>query len=359
MTTDQDAYDGLLVSSDSHVIESPELWATGLPASFRDQAPRFPKAAGPFQAHPGGWDPHARIEEMEQDGVSAEVLYPTLALNLYQLDNAALQEACFAVYNQWLAEYCREAPERLIGIAAVAAYDIQSAVRELERAQRMGLRGVVVWQTPPAELPFYSDHYDRFWDAAQGLEMPVSLHILTGHDWSRRLSTELLTGRTLSPEEKMEMGEYAFRGVVNSKLLSAVNGLHDVMMSGVFQRFPRLKLVLAENEIGWLPFVLDQWDKYYLRGMGKMLPLDTPPTECFREHCYATFFNDRVGARMLQWWGGGNCMWSNDFPHPNSTWPDSRKVVERDLGDLDEAPRAALTWKTVCDLYKIRNPVDG
>src|SRR4051794_38427625 len=92
----------LLVSADSHVIEPPHLWEERLPAALRADAPRFPRGAGPFEAHPGAWDPIERLGAMVEDGVAAEVLYPTLALNLFHLERPDLQEACFAVYNDWL-----------------------------------------------------------------------------------------------------------------------------------------------------------------------------------------------------------------------------------------------------------------
>src|SRR5262245_42466545 len=104
----------LLISADSHVVEDPGLWHERLPAALREQAPVFPerKVGGSFQAHPGGWDPSARLEEMAVDGVSGEVLYPSLAMNLYGITDPTLQEACFAVYNDWIIEYCSVAPGR-------------------------------------------------------------------------------------------------------------------------------------------------------------------------------------------------------------------------------------------------------
>lgn len=352
MSSQAEVEQDLLVSSDSHVIESPTLWSERLPASFREKAPRFPKGAGGFQAHPGGSDPAERLKEMLVDGVSAEVLYPTLALNLFHLPEAPLQAACFQVYNDWVAEYCQAAPERLIGIAAISTYDTAAAVHELERARKLGLRGAIIWQLPPTEIPFYSSHYENFWAAAQELEMPVSLHILTGHDWSRQVSTGLMGG-TVAPSES----RYGYRGLVNEKLLSAMNSLHDIIISGVLQRYPRLRLVLVENEIGWIPFVLNQWDKYFIRPhRPSAMPIDQAPSEYFLRQVFATFFNDKVGCRMLSWWGSDNCMWSNDYPHPNSTWPNSRAIVQRDLGALRAEVRAKLTWRTVVDLYNLKVP---
>ena len=105
----------LLISADSHIIEDPHFWENRLPAAFKEQAPVFPEreVGGLFQAHAGGWDPRERVKEMAVDGVSGEVLYPSFAMNLFGLQDAALQEACFRVYNDWIQEYCSVAPDRL------------------------------------------------------------------------------------------------------------------------------------------------------------------------------------------------------------------------------------------------------
>jgi predicted TIM-barrel fold metal-dependent hydrolase len=107
------------------VMEPHDLWEKRVPESMRGNAPHFePIPVGQsFQRHPGGQDPNARIKEMETDGLSAEVLYPTLALSLFALDDARMQEACFRVYNDWLIDYCKAAPKRLVGSAAIALYD--------------------------------------------------------------------------------------------------------------------------------------------------------------------------------------------------------------------------------------------
>src|SRR5205085_7849265 len=173
----------VLVSADSHVMEPVDLWKTRVPERYREAAPLFPphKLGEGFQQRQGGHDPHARIKEMEVDGLSAEVLYPTLMLGLFGLHDAGLQEACFRAYNDWLLEYCTVDRDRLIGIAAISVYDIEHAIAELTRCRKAGLRGAIIWQAPHPDLPFHSSHYDRFWAAAQDLEAPVSMHILTGH----------------------------------------------------------------------------------------------------------------------------------------------------------------------------------
>ncbi|MGH7768637.1 MAG: amidohydrolase family protein, partial [Candidatus Binatia bacterium] len=175
----------ILISADSHVMEPHDLWEKRVPESMRETAPHFePIPVGQsFQRHPGGQDPNARIKEMETDGLSAEVLYPTLALSLFALDDARMQEACFRVYNDWLIDYCKVAPKRLVGSAAISLYDADYGIKEMVRCKKEGLKGVTIWQVPHSDLPFHSSHYDKFWAAAQELEMPISLHILTGHSY--------------------------------------------------------------------------------------------------------------------------------------------------------------------------------
>ncbi|MEK7215082.1 MAG: amidohydrolase family protein [Chloroflexota bacterium] len=340
--------DELLISADSHVIESPTFWADNVPAAFREQAPRFPapKAREGFSMQLGGSDPSKRVAEMAQDGVSAEVLYPTLGLGLFGLDNAAMQEACFRAYNDWLVEYCSAAPERLWGAALISTYDIEHGIQEMERCRRLGLRSAMIWQVPHPDLPFESTHYERFWAAASDLGMPLSLHIITGHGYSKTMG-DLGALRGTTP----------YRYLVNLKLLEGMDAVLGILGSGALYRNPNLKLLLVENEIGWIPFVFDQWDKY-ARRWSKVNPLPGKevPSDYFGSQIFASFFFDRVGAHNLSWWGVDGCLWSNDYPHANTTWPNSREVIARDLGHLPADDRAKLVRLNAARLFGLRIP---
>jgi uncharacterized protein len=330
--------DGVIVSADSHVMEPVDLWKKGVPARYREAAPLFPphKLGEGFQKQAGGWDPNARIREMEVDGLSAEVLYPTLGLHLFAQPDAGLQEACFRVYNDWLIDYCSADRNRLIGVPAISIYDVDHAVKELERCHKAGLKGALIWQAPHPDLPFHSRHYDRFWAAAQDLKAPVSLHILTGHGYF---------ARDLQGVER-------YRGSVNLKLAEIADALFEFIFYGVLERYPGLKLVSVENESGWIPFMVQQWDYYYRRFRDvNPVPITKDPGDYMRERVFASFFNDAVGGRNLKWWGEDNLMWSNDFPHPNSTWPNSLKVIERDLGHLSVEAQTKVLTTNVCSLY--------
>ncbi len=335
-----------LISADSHVLEPVDLWAQRLPATHRSRAPQFPahKLGAGFQHHPGGHDPDARLLEMAVDGVAAEVLYPTLALSLFGLDDAVLQQACFRAYNDWLIEYCSVAPGRLVGVAAISVYDIDDAVRELERCRRAGLRGALVWQSPHEKLPFSGRHYDQLWTSAQYHDMPISLHILTGHGNSKELLGMVGTGNNIE----------RYRRAVNLKLMEAAGALFDLIFYGALDRHPNLKVVTVENEIGWMPFLFQQWEYYCAKFRdSNPAPLRQLPTEYLKGQVYGTFFNDRVGARHLDAWGKESAMWSNDFPHPNSTWPNSRATIADHLGHLSPAVLERVVCGNAAKLYAI------
>ena len=336
--------DELLFSADSHVIEPEGLWKRELPLSLKGRAPEF--GGRRSNDHPGAMEKTERLKEMAADGVSGEVLFPTHGLRLLSLEDPKLEEACVRVYNDWIIDYSQADPSRLLGLAMLSVYDIDAAVVEMERCLQAGLRGVTIWQVPHPKLPFSSSHYDRLWATAQDLDIPVNLHILSGFGYSA------VGGRA------SRQGLDRHRSSVNHKMLQVMDALYDFIFAGVLDRYPRLKIVLAESEVGWLPFVLEQWDYYHSRhGVSQpdsMLPL--APSAYFNRQVYPTFFNDAVGGHLLEWWGKDNCMWSNDYPHGNSTWPNSREVVALDMGTMTAQTRAKLVRLNVAQLYNITLP---
>ena len=366
----------LIISADSHVIEVPDLWEKGMPQSFRDRAPRAYfdekrdawmfgspevqtqavgglfmagqkaenlenfRRAGFSVARPGGWDPIVRMKDMETDGVSAEVLYPSLGLGLYCVEDAALQEALFRTYNDWLIDYCQKVPDRLYGVALISVYNIDNAIAEMERCKKAGVIGTMIWQVPHEKLPFTSEHYERFWAASQDLQLPVHLHILTGF------------GASMNRQTAHGISRYRI-GVQQTREIE--DALFDIIFTGVLERYPNLKIVSVENEVGWMPFWLGQCDKAFRRHRhAEKVPMEKLPSEYFHRQVYATFFNDHVGGRLFSWWGADNCMWSNDYPHQNSTWPNSRDVIARDMGHLPAADRAKLLNTNVMKLYNLK-----
>src|SRR5713101_47734 len=220
-----------VVSADSHMMEPADLWETRLDKKFRERAPKVVKnsdkpglvfvaegirpfpVAGGFgagrsgeelkdhltkgyeAARPSGWDPVERVKDQDIDGVEAEVLYTTLGMPLFGLEDGNLQRACFASYNDWVAEFCAQNPKRLYGISLISLEDIDEGVKELERTHKNGMRGAMIWGSPPADKPYSSRIYDKLWQAASELHMPLSLHVITGKGKESQISfDEISTG---------------------------------------------------------------------------------------------------------------------------------------------------------------------
>ncbi|HXF74584.1 MAG TPA: amidohydrolase family protein, partial [Methylomirabilota bacterium] len=208
---------------------------------------------------------------------------------------------------------------------------------------KAGLVGSLIWQVPPEHLPFTSDYYDPFWEASEALNMPPNLHILTGFNYSRF-------------ERK---GLDVYRMTVNQKLADAANTLFDLVFSGVMERFPKLKFVYVENEVGWIPFFVHEWDKYFIRHSPRapVPAMKKLPGDYVSEQVYATFFSDPAGGRLMEDFGQDTFMWSNDYPHAASTWPHSREVIARELGHLPKETLAKVVRENVIRLYDLK--LDG
>jgi predicted TIM-barrel fold metal-dependent hydrolase len=328
-----------LISTDSHVMEPLSLWDP-LPPKYRTEVQEclakigFPRTGLPA----GASDPHVRLLDQKRDGIEAEVLFPNDGMAIFGLDNGDTQHAAFQVYNDFIADFCKISPTNFFGIPCLSVYDIDAAVREMHRALGMGLVGAMIWQVPDPKLPFTSPHYDPLWAAAAEAGAPVHMHILTGYSYAR-------TPGKLRGSERI-------RGAVNMKTNDTVNGLFDLIFSGVFDRHPKLRVVLAESECGWLPFTLQQWDYYFERFRKKEdMGIQRKPSDIFNEHVFCTWLEDYSGTRQFTWWGQDNLMWSNDYPHPNMTFPHSRENIVAHIGNLPKNLQNKLIRDNAIRLY--------
>jgi predicted TIM-barrel fold metal-dependent hydrolase len=212
--------------------------------------------------------------------------------------------------------------------------DVNEAVRELQRIAKKGIRGAMINAAPPGETPYSDPHFDPVWAAAQDLGLPMSLHILTG-----KQNIRLGKGRVAS----------------NMSIIHEVqNSLIDLIYNGVLERFPRLKLVSAENDIGWIAHYLYRFDISYetLRYVDPT-PITMKPSEYFKRQVYATFQDDRPGVMTYEFIGENNLMWASDFPHRASTWPRSRQVIEENFAGIPAAVKRKITYENVHRLYGI------
>ncbi len=371
-----------IISADSHMMEPPDLWTTRLDSSLRERAPRvvrqegktgsvfigpglrpFPvaggfaagrsgeelknfmqRAQGYEDARPSGWDPVERIKDQEVDGVSAEVLYTTLGMSLFGMEDAEMQHACFRTYNDWLAEFCAYDPKRLHGIALISLKDIARGTAELERAAKIGLKGAMIWGAPSPSQPYWHRMYDPFWSAAQETQMPLSLHL--GTAGSR-------PPRPRDPNAPRWTDMPFARGYMNV-IHEVQRSFTDIIFSGVLMRFPRLKLVSAENDSGWIAHYMYRLDHAFEKwGASMGDPLDLKPSEYIRRQVWVTFQDDPIGPMTWQFFGEDNYMWASDFPHTDSTWPHSREVIEKDFQGVPETVRRKITCDNAARLYRI------
>ena len=360
-----------IISADSHFVEPPTMWAERMDQRFRDRAPHTVRGhngqegeffvcenispvpvAGffgsgksaeelpqhrkkGFEVAPKSvWDPAERLKEQDADGVSAEALYTSMGMLLFGLDDAELRAACFRAFNDWAAEYCSYDPKRLIGLGVISLEDIPAAVAELERIAKKGLRGALIWGSPPDDRPYSSREYDPFWAAAQDLQMPLSLHILTGRG-----------GVQFDPRRVL----YRYMRLPQEIQLSFA----DLIVGGVPERFPRLKLVSAENDVSWIPHFLYRIDHAYdrLRHIeGLTLPM--LPSEYMKRNVVATFQFETTNVKFTrEIFGAENILWSSDYPHTDSPWPRSRDIIAQAFAGMSEQDVQKMVGGNAMRLY--------
>jgi len=368
-----------LFDADSHVSEPLNLWQERLPAKYRDKAPRmlkehegkpgawwlieegrephnvilgfganktleelqqFLKGFSYAGAHRGGWDPAQRVKDMDQDGVTGDVLYTTLGFRMFWIRDAGFQRACFQVYNDWLAEFCSYSPKRLKGLGLISLYDPKQGAEDLEDCAKKGLAGGLIWASPPDELPFYSKVYDSFWTAAQELRMPLSLHEFAGFEriyWESTAEKRTVANAVASHEVETTFATF--------------------ILSGILERFPRLKIISAELNCGWLAYFLHRMDRAFdsrgVRLQGSPFPtkLTMKPSEYFRRQLFATFIDDPYGLAHRDEIGVDNLLWSSDFPHSATFWPHSREKIAEDFQGIGEEDKRKILSETVAKLY--------
>jgi predicted TIM-barrel fold metal-dependent hydrolase len=360
-----------IISADSHITEPPNTYVDFIDPKFKDRAPHMVRderkgdlfiidglsrpvpmglvaAAGKpaeeltafgvkfEELHRGGWDPDARLAEQDRDGVAAEIIYPTVGMLLCNHKDYDYKKACFDAYNRWVAEYCAAHPDRLIGVGQTAMRSVEEGIEDLRQIKALGLKGVMMSGNPQVE-DYDSPIYDPFWEAAIDLELPLSFHILTSRDDT--------IGRTRGPK-------------LNS-FLSIIRGNQDIIgmliLGGVFERHPRLKIACVEADAGWVPHYMYRMDHAYDRHRYwlKAGTITKMPSEYFRENIYLTFQDDWVAFQMKDMCNIRRLMWANDFPHSDSTWPWSQELLKKHTANMTEQEKNWVLHDNVAELYHL------
>jgi predicted TIM-barrel fold metal-dependent hydrolase len=359
-----------VISADSHITEPPGTYVDYIDPAWRDKAPKMvdggkdvgdlfvidgmktPVPMGLVAAagkpaeeirvmgvkfeelHRGGWDPQARLADQERDGVAAEVIYPTVGMQLCNHEDFDYKKACFDAYNRWMSEYCSAHPARLLGCGQTAMRSPEEGIDDLQRIRDQGLRGVMMPGVPAVE-DYDSAVYDDFWRAAIDLQLPLSFHILT----TRAAMT---------------------RGNRLNGFLSVVRGCQDIMgmlvFGGVFERHPDLRIVCVEADAGWVPHFMYRMDHGYKRHRHWLAPgqeLSRLPSEYFADCIYVTFQDDWTAFASADQMNWRRLMWANDFPHSDSTWPWSQDMLAEHTAQLRPEQREAILSSNVAELYGV------
>jgi predicted TIM-barrel fold metal-dependent hydrolase len=362
------------VDSDSHTLEPPHIWTTWLARKFHDRAPKLVKdrdGGDAWQFAPGTppmeiglvttpgrryeeirwtgytydtirkscFDAKARIEDMDFDGVDACFLYPSQRTMFTFMGNPdrEFHLAGVRAYNDWLGqEFCAVDPERLLPLAQMPNLGVDAMIEEMTRCREMGFRGVIISTWPSGEDDL-GPADDRFFAAAAEMELPVSIHINIQ--------------RKRNPRPKLEgvasIGSMALAGMIMFPPI-----MSELIMSGLFDRVPKLTIVGVETEVGWVPEALEQLDNFYWRNRTRTgLELRRLPSEYFHDHFVCTFIKDAIGVQLRHDVGVRNMAWSTDFPHHGCDWPYSRKVVGDMMVGVPQAERHLILAGNMVRIY--------
>ena len=365
---DPDKY--FIVSADGHVQEPGDLWATRIDRRFRDRLPsmttgadgkQYQKTEGfrpvrlrnvEFNGEDGlrnaaGKTPEERIADLALDGVDAEILFPNKGLTIWATPDPVFSQAMCRVYNDWAWETFGDYNDRLSPMACVAPADMDAAIAEIERCAALGFRGLSlpckpVWGAPDhAALNYNLPEFDPLWSAIEEVDLPITFHVSTGRD----------------PRTSRGNGGAVINYAVHS-LAPTMEPLANLCASGVLAKFPGLRFGSVEAGIGWVAWALQAMDEAYLKHHMFVRPkLDMLPSDCFRQHGFATFQEDKAGLdvarehRLVD-----NFMWANDYPHHEGTWPHSAAAIERTMAQLTDAERAKILGLNAARVFRFPVP---
>ena len=361
-----------LYSSDSHIVEPPDLWLERIDPRYKDRAPHLVHEentdqwyvdgdmkfgvigvngqAGQRFEDPtkltvgstyeemiprGGYDPNSRVKDMDRDHISGDVIYPSQGLFTYAFPDTDLLNAVFRAYNDWLVDFCKPYPDRLKGIAMINVDRIGEGIGELERCAKMGMPGAMI-ATRPLEHRYDHPMYKPLWAAAQDLNIPLSLH----------------TGCARAKDkERLPRDFVTFPLAVTQAQVC----LAAMVFSGVFERYPKLRVGAVEYELAWAPYFMQSLDgSYELRAQ---FPTSVTfkggrlPSDFMLQNVFYSFQEDDLGIQLCHYMGVDNIMWGSDYPHAESTFPKSKEIVKRILEGVADDEKAKIAGLNTARMY--------
>jgi uncharacterized protein len=381
-----------IIDADTHLTEPHDLWTRRAPVALRDRVPQVKMYDGKMSwvidgdksigtgAHPssailkdgskvrdlhqflklqfadvhlGSSQVKERLAVMDQNGIYAQIVYPNIlgfgGQAAAKVD-AALRLSCVQIYNDAMAEMQHESAQRLFPMALLPWWDVRAAVKETERAHKLGLRGININSDPHTHqdedgknIPdLASAHWDPLWQVCAALDMPINFHIGGSEqsvDWLGQQGWPSL-GREL-------------KAAIGGAMLFFNNGrvLANIIYGGALDRFPQLKFVSVESGIGWVPFMLEALD-YQLVEIAAGRRFNLKPSEYFRRNFHACFWFEQDDiCHTLRRVGIDNALFETDYPHPTGLYPIDN--LEGRLSGLTAQERRKVLSTNAAKLYRI------
>jgi predicted TIM-barrel fold metal-dependent hydrolase len=378
-----------IISADDHVQETPDLWEKRLPAGMRDRAPKIvtledgasawawegttrrlgmdvwagrevrePKdlETVPWEkVNPATYDPYARIKAMDDDNIYAAVLYPNFArafvgMWLHGTHNMSLDReysvACIQAYNDFIGDFCATSPKRLIPIGIIPLQSVDIAIAEIKRFARKGIRGGLIPPEPGSGLFWNDPKFEPVWKTMADLNVVINLH--TGAQAGVKLpstQSNLPGAGPGSPEATSTL----------NRMMKAIP-VTTLLWSGIFDRYPNLKFVAVETDVGWLSYIRHRAEWVYKNSKKRWTvtpSLKHNPGYYFGRNLYATFQDDYAGIHGREMIGVDAICWASDFPHPETTWPHTKESLTTSFEGVPEDEFRKMVSGNSARLYDI------
>jgi len=346
-----------IVSADSHMLER-DCWFDRFPDALKDKAPRIEFRDGAYhfsldgqpmvpaelanllceamECNPGLTNVGARLRDLDIEGVEKELIFPQRLFGLYIMGHEQLREEIFSIYNEDIALRCAEGKGRLFPVMIPNFWDLSKSRASIARIKELGGRVLMLPNKPGKNSDGKTIHYnhpgmDPFWEAVSEFEIPLCFHI----------------GEAI-PQSRM--------GAAGTSVLAQMQGFRHqwgmLTFGGVFDRFPKLKVVFVEAGICWVASMLHDADMAYNSFPTMMQPkLKHPPSWYWRNHCYATFMTDPAGLELLHRIGPETVMWSSDYPHQESTFGYTRSSIDAVFAATSVENAQMILGKTALKLF--------
>lgn len=378
----------LIIDTDTHFTEPPDLWTSRLPKSLGDQVMHVrwnedmrrevwaigdkviaPAWAGamfgwdePFPSapprladtHPATWQFDARLAAMDESGIRAAVLYPNIA-GLF-LDpfvdhpDRDLAHAHIRAYNDYVRDWSAPANGRFIPMAAVPYWDIELAVKEIERVAELGGFGGIITTGAPQNhsQPYLGDrHWDPLWSACVTAGFSVNFHVANGD-----ISAHIAPARIMLDGPAVTTARTS-----TAAFLDNAQQVNDLLLCGVLARFPDLKFVSVESGLGWIPFLLESADYHFKKSkVHREKPEfgDLLPSDLFRRQIYVNYWFENLEPWHIEAVGADNILFETDFPHPTCLYgKEVDAVIKGGLAKMPADVQEKILWRNAAALYRI------